>query len=95
MRDDAQTPDIRMHAAKLAAPYIHPRPQLEPRLVAFDLPEQISAGTEWLLAVHEALLRHGQAKATLHNQAIVRARGLGSLARLRPLTSHNRPQGYE
>jgi hypothetical protein len=45
-----------MQAAKLAAPYVHPRPQPEPRLVAFDLPEQIG-GSEGLLATHEALLR--------------------------------------
>lgn len=56
MRDDEQPPDLRMHAAKLAAPYIHPKPQPEPRIVAFDLPEQIG-GTEGLLSVHEALLR--------------------------------------
>ena len=45
-----------MQAAKLAAPYIHPRPQPEPRMVAFDLPK-LMVGTEGLLAVHEALLR--------------------------------------
>lgn len=56
MRDDGQSPDVRMYAAKLAAPYIHPRPQPEPRIVAFDLPEQID-GTKGLLAAHEAVLR--------------------------------------
>jgi hypothetical protein len=56
MRDDAQTPELRMHAARIAAPYVHPRPQPEPRLVAFDLPEQIG-GSDGLLATHEALLR--------------------------------------
>ena len=56
MRDDEQPPDVRMQAAKLAAPYIHPRPQPEPRMVAFDLPK-LMVGTEGLLAVHEALLR--------------------------------------
>lgn len=56
MRDDGQPADLRMQAAKLAAPYIHPRPQPEPRLVAFDLPEHIG-GADGLLAIHEALLR--------------------------------------
>ena len=56
MRDEAQPPELRMHAAKLAAAYVHPRPQPEPRLVAFDLPGEISGG-DGLLATHEALLR--------------------------------------
>jgi hypothetical protein len=56
MRDDAQASELRMHAARIAAPYVHPRPQPEPRLVAFDLPEQIG-GCDGLLATHEALLR--------------------------------------
>lgn len=56
MRDEEQPPDIRMHAAKLAAPYIHPKPQPEPRIVAFDLPDKIE-GAEGLLSVHDALLR--------------------------------------
>ncbi len=40
----------------MAAPYIHPRPQPEARVVAFDLHEDIG-GSQGLLAVHEALLR--------------------------------------
>lgn len=56
MRDQSQPPDLRMHAAKLAAPFVHPKPQPEPRMVSFDLPEQID-GSEGLLAVHGSLLR--------------------------------------
>jgi len=56
MRDQEQPTDLRINAAKLAAPYIHPRPQPEPRMVAFDLPEKID-GAEGLLAVHESVLR--------------------------------------
>lgn len=56
MRDEDQPPDIRMHAAKIAAPYVHSKPQPEPRIVSFDLPDKID-GTEGLLSVHEALLR--------------------------------------
>lgn len=56
MRDEDQPSDIRMHAAKIAAPYVHPKPQPEPRIVAFDLPHNIG-GSDGLLNVHEALLR--------------------------------------
>lgn len=56
MRDDSQPPDLRMHAARLAAPFVHPKPQPEPRIVSFDMPEAFD-GTASLLRVHEALLR--------------------------------------
>lgn len=56
MRDEDQPADLRMHAARLAAPYVHPRPQPEPRLVAFDLPDHIGRSDD-ILAAHEALLR--------------------------------------
>ena len=55
MRDDDQPADLRMHAAKLAAPFIHPRPLPPPRLVAFDIPGQLQTGN--LVQAHEALLR--------------------------------------
>ena len=56
MRDRDQPPDIRMNAAKIAAPYVHPKPQTEPRIVAFDLPDNIE-GAVGLLSAHDALLR--------------------------------------
>ena len=56
MRDENQPHPFRVEAAKIAAPYIHPRPQPEPRIVAFDLPEEMKS-TESLLSVHESLLR--------------------------------------
>jgi hypothetical protein len=56
MWDEATPIELKVQAAKLAAPYIHPRPQPEPRLVAFDLPEQIG-GSDGLLATHDTLLR--------------------------------------
>ena len=56
MRDEQQPPDLRMHAAKLAAPFIHPKLQPEPRLVEFDLPDAID-GSAGLLGTHEALVR--------------------------------------
>jgi hypothetical protein len=55
MRDEATPIELKVQAAKLAAPYIHPRPQHEPRLVAFELPGEIG-GSDGLLATHEALL---------------------------------------
>lgn len=56
MRDDGQPPDIRMNAAKIAAPYVHPKPQPEARVVAFGMPEEFD-GAASLLSVHAALLR--------------------------------------
>lgn len=47
MRDETQPPELRMHAAKLAAPHVHPRPQPKPRLVeALELEERIAALAE-------------------------------------------------
>ena len=56
MRDDTLLPDLRMHAARLAAPYIHPRPQPEPRYVTLELPEEFG-DAESLKSVHATLLR--------------------------------------
>lgn len=56
MRDVSQPPDLRMQAAKLAAPFVHPKPQPEPRIVSFEIPAEFS-GTKSLLSVHEVLLR--------------------------------------
>ena len=56
MRDDSFGPLMQLSAAKMAAPYIHPKPQPASRIVAFELPEQFT-GTDSLLQVHENLLR--------------------------------------
>lgn len=56
MRDDAQSHDARVMAARIAAPYVHSKPQPEPRIVAFDLPDELRS-TDSLLSVHESLLR--------------------------------------
>jgi hypothetical protein len=56
MRDETQALDLRIHAAKMAAPYLHPRPQPEPRVVAFDLPEQLATSAD-LMAAHTLLLK--------------------------------------
>lgn len=56
MRDDTQLPDLRMHAARLAAPFVHPKPQPEPRYVTLDLPDAFG-DAESLKCVHATLLR--------------------------------------
>lgn len=56
MRDDTQLPDLRIHAARLAAPFVHPKPQPEPRYVTFELPEEFG-DAESLKKVHVILLR--------------------------------------
>ena len=56
MRDDAQLPDLRIHAARLAAPYIHPKPQPEPRYVTLELPDEFG-DAESLKKIHVTLLR--------------------------------------
>ena len=55
MRDEKQDPDIRMTAARIAATYVHPKPQPEARIVNFTLPD--SLGPESLTAVHETIIR--------------------------------------
>ncbi len=56
MRDDSLDSDLRMAGARLAAPYVHPKPQPEPRFVSFELPETIET-PQALLALHAGLLR--------------------------------------
>lgn len=55
MRDEATPIELKVQAAKLAAPFIHPRPQPAPRMVSFTVPEQLHTGD--LVTVHETLLR--------------------------------------
>lgn len=56
MWDQTKDEALRMQAAKLAAPYVHPRPNPEPRIVSFDLPETLE-GTQNLLDVHCQIMR--------------------------------------
>jgi hypothetical protein len=56
MRDTEKPQDIRLQAARFAAPYLHPRPQPEPRLVSFALPENI-ATAEGLSQIHLNVLK--------------------------------------
>jgi hypothetical protein len=56
MRDEQQALELRLNAARIAAPYLHPKPQPEGRIVAFDLPEEIGTATA-LASFHVILLR--------------------------------------
>jgi hypothetical protein len=56
MRDETVAPDVRMNAARLAAPFVHTKPQPEPRFVSFTVPEEFD-GAAALLSVHANLLR--------------------------------------
>src|SRR4029453_16132061 len=56
MRDEQQALELRLNAARIAAPYVHPKPQPEGRIVAFDLPEEMGTATA-LASFHVSLLR--------------------------------------
>jgi hypothetical protein len=56
MRDETKTDELRMHAARLAAPLVHPKPQPEPRYVTLDLPDEFG-DADSLKKVHATLLR--------------------------------------
>ena len=56
MRDDSLAADLRMHAARLAAPFIHPKPQPEPRYVTLELPDEFG-DAESLKKIHVTLLQ--------------------------------------
>lgn len=56
MRDDAQPAEVRMNAARLAAPFVHPKPQPEAPVVAFNVPGEFD-GAASLLSVHANLVR--------------------------------------
>lgn len=56
MRDDTKDEALRIQAAKLAAPYIHPKPNPEARIVTFDLPQDLG-GSRDILAIHTTVLK--------------------------------------
>ena len=56
MQNADQALGVRLEAARIAAPYIHPRPQPEGHIVSFELPEDI--GTSAALAkIHANILK--------------------------------------
>ena len=56
MRDETKTDELRMHAARLAAPLVHPKPQPAPRYITLELPEEFG-DVESLKEIHVTLLR--------------------------------------
>jgi len=56
MKDESKALDLRLNAARIAAPYLHSKPQSEGRRVAFDLPEHF-ASPEALSQIHANVLR--------------------------------------
>jgi hypothetical protein len=55
MRDESQTAEIRLAGAKLVAPYVHPRPQPQPRYVTFELQDALGSNAD-LLAAHTSII---------------------------------------
>lgn len=56
MREDGMDPLLKLQAAKLAAPYIHPKPQPEPRMISITLPDEIKTAED-LMAAHAEILK--------------------------------------
>jgi hypothetical protein len=56
MNDESKTQEMRLNAARIAAPYLHSKPQPEGRIIRFELPEDI--GTPAALSkIHADILR--------------------------------------
>lgn len=55
MRDEGQPQDVRILAARAAAPYCHPRPTPD-RFLGVDLPHALESAAD-LLAMHAAVLK--------------------------------------
>lgn len=56
MRNEEQALNVRLEAARIAAPYIHPRPQPQGRTVSFELPEDVGSSAA-LAQIHASILR--------------------------------------
>jgi hypothetical protein len=56
MKDENRPMDLRLNAARIAAPYLHSKPQSEGRIVRFDLPEDIGTPAA-LIKIHADVLR--------------------------------------
>lgn len=79
MRDDSQPSDLRLQAARICAPFVHPKPVPE-RFVSLEMPQMPGDGSIDLLSVHAAILRAvaagsvsleeaGQLSAIVHSHA--------------------------
>ena len=56
MNDDTKDMDLRLNAARIAAPYLHSKPQPEGRMISFDLPDNITTA-EGLTQIHLNVLK--------------------------------------
>ena len=56
LRDEENPPDLRLTAARIIAPYVHPRPAPDAPTVRFDLPQDLSTAHA-VKEAHMALLR--------------------------------------
>ena len=56
MNDDTKGMDLRLNAARIAAPYLHSKPQPEGRMISFALAENI-ATAEGLSQIHLNVLK--------------------------------------
>ena len=56
MNDDTKDIDLRLNAARIAAPYLHCKPQPEGRMISFALPDNI-ATAEDLTQIHLNVLK--------------------------------------
>src|SRR5215218_2034449 len=56
MNDETKTQELRLNAARIAAPYLHSKPQPEGRIIRFELPEEIGTPAA-LTQIHAGILR--------------------------------------
>jgi hypothetical protein len=56
MNDETKPQAVRLNAARIAAPYLHSKPQPEPRMTGFDLPEKFDTPAA-LAETHATIVR--------------------------------------
>src|SRR5215207_3053001 len=56
MNDETKDMDLRLNAARIAAPYLHSKPQPEGRMISFALPDNITTA-EGLTKIHLNVLK--------------------------------------
>jgi hypothetical protein len=56
MNDETKPQELRLNAARIAAPYLHSKPQPEGRIVSFQLPDDIGRPAA-LAKIHADILR--------------------------------------
>src|SRR5215208_2463977 len=56
LNDETKAQELRLTAARIAAPYLHSKPQPEGRIIRFELPEEIGTAAA-LTKIHADILR--------------------------------------